>query len=156
MSDRRPEHAVRAYVSSLQRCASCVTEAVFIRKASAPSQHRAIGFPGDTARLRGVRSLDLFVLVEYSVEEDVNASARWTVRSAGYRYEFLHAAGPMLLAYHCDPAGVRPITFSHLHFGGSVRSVDLSKSHLPTGLVTLQDVLRFAIADLGVEPLRNN
>ena len=115
-----------------------------------------MGFAAEPARLRGDRPLDFLVLVEYAIEEAASDLARWTTRMAGYRFELRHADGPTLLAYHWHPTGVSPITFPHLHIGGSVRSVDLSKAHLPTGHVSLQDVLRFAIADLGVLPLRND
>lgn len=73
---------------------------------------------------------------------------------ASYAYEIQHAAGSMILAYHWHPAGVSPITFPHLHLGGVLAGIDLSKAHLPTGHVSLQGILRFAVADLGVAPLR--
>jgi hypothetical protein len=93
----------------------------------------------------------LLVTVELGSER---GDGGWVARVAGYRYEFRHADGPMLLAYHWHPVGVSPVTHPHLHLGGSLGGLDLSKAHLPTGPVALPDVLRFAIEDLGVEPLR--
>lgn len=154
MSGRRPGRAVEAFIASLQRAASCVTSAVLIREPRLPGRHPALRFGDDVAPLRGVHPLALRVLVEYAAEE--GEPVRWTVRTAGYRYEFQHADGPTLLAYHWHPVGISPITTPHLHLAGTLGGIDLSKAHLPTGLVTLQDVLRFAIADLGVLPLRND
>ena len=61
----------------------------------------------------------------------------------------------MILAYHWHPVGVSPVTAPHLHLGGQLMDVDVGKAHLPTGVVSLQAVLRLAIADLGVAPLRD-
>ena len=99
--------------------------------------------------------MELSILLEFVVEPG-GAADRYTVRSVGYRYELGHADGPMILAYHWHPVGVSPVTTPHLHLGGQVAGLDLSKAHLPTGIVGLDDVLRFAIVDLGVEPLRGD
>jgi len=80
--------------------------------------------------------------------------SRFVARSSGYRCELAHADGSMILAYHWHPVGVSPVTWPHLHLAGQVAAIPFDKAHLPTGPVTLQDVLRFAIVDLGVEPLR--
>ena len=156
MFGRRPARAVETFVASLQRAVSCVTPAILIRKPTASAGSPALGLAAEPARLRGDRAFDLIVLIEYAVAEARNGSGQWTVHVAGYRYEFRLADGPMLLAYHWHPVGVSPIMSPHLHIGGSVRNVDLSKRHLPTGHVTLQDVLRFAVVDLGVAPLRDD
>ncbi len=62
----------------------------------------------------------------------------------------------MILAFHWHQMGVSPVTTHHPHRGGTAVGVDFSKAHIPTGRVTLQDVLRFAIVDLGVAPLRDD
>jgi len=50
------------------------------------------------------------------------------------------------------------MTTPHLHLGGGVAAwrPDFAKAHIPTGLVTLEDVLLLAIEELilDVEPLR--
>ena len=81
---------------------------------------------------------------------------RWAARMSGYAFELQHADGPMILAYHWHPVGVSPVTWPHLHLAGQVASVPFDKAHLPTGHVTLQAVLHFAISDLGVEPIRDD
>ncbi|HUG16929.1 MAG TPA: hypothetical protein VMM78_18115 [Thermomicrobiales bacterium] len=37
-----------------------------------------------------------------------------------------------------------------------VRPTTFHRAHIPTGQVFIDDVVRFAIADLGVEPLRSD
>lgn len=88
------------------------------------------------------------------------------VRTIRYVYRFLAAEelGPTeVLAFHWTPeaTGGRPVTFPHLHIGSAllggqtiIRPHDLHKAHVPTGLVSLQTVVRFAITEFGVTPLR--
>ena len=46
------------------------------------------------------------------------------------------------------------MTFPHLHVGCQIPPYDMRRPHLRTGFVTLPMVIRMAIAELGVEPLR--
>ena len=50
------------------------------------------------------------------------------------------------------------MTAPHLHLGAGaeVGRRDLASAHLPTGLITLEDLFRLAITDLGVRPLRRD
>ena len=107
-------------------------------------------------RLRASSPLDLFVLFELVTIQDELPSGRWPTPDGGYRYEFRLADGPLLLAYHWHPVGVSPVTTPHLHLGGALQGINLAEAHLPTGPVVLPDVLRFAIVDLGVDPLRDD
>jgi hypothetical protein len=71
-----------------------------------------------------------------------------------------------LFAYHWHPKGLSPVVHPHLHLTrvspfllpahGSHKSLELpiDKAHFPTGHVTLQQVSRLLIEDLGVEPAR--
>ncbi len=99
--------------------------------------------------------MELTVVVEFQVEEG-DRPGRFAATLDGYRNGIRHADGPMHLAYHWHPVGVSPVTWPHLHVGGTVAGIDLSRAHLPTGQVALPDVLRFAIVDLGVRPLRDD
>ena len=157
-SSRRGEReAVDALVATLQRALSCVTAAVVMQAVTQPGRPRAIRLSEDPVRLSGAHLLTLTVRYAFdAVSEPGSLRASWTTRVASYAYEVQHAGGQMIFAYHWHLAGVSPITFPHLHLGGTLAGIDLSKAHLPTGSVTLQDVLRFAILDLGVEPLRDD
>ncbi|HEY7034197.1 MAG TPA: hypothetical protein VH482_22855 [Thermomicrobiales bacterium] len=55
------------------------------------------------------------------------------------------------------------VTFPHLHIGramtagqSAIRPRDIHKAHIPTGYVSLPAVVRLAIAEFGVTPLRAN
>ncbi len=88
------------------------------------------------------------------VVEELDVAGWWRPNPAGYWCELLHSGERELLAYHWHPTGASTITWPHIHVSGPTAPVDLTRGHLPTGVVVLPAVLRYAIADLGVEPLR--
>ena len=74
--------------------------------------------------------------------------------TAAYYYTLGVESGPENLGYHWHPfSGVR---FPHLHLsaGSGVDRDELHKAHLPTGRIALEQVVRLAIAEFAVEPLR--
>lgn len=110
-------------------------------------------------RLRGDARLSLSIEIGYRIHEISSAqdTGRWAVTSAMYMYTFYDARGGQLLSYHWHPEGRSPITMPHLHLGASaVTRPLLATAHLPTGLITLIDVIRLAIQDFGVRPLRRD
>ena len=60
-----------------------------------------------------------------------------------------------IVAFYWPPNQQSDITEPHLHLGpGGRDGYDrLQRAHVPTGLMRIQDVLKLAITDLGVEPL---
>jgi len=62
----------------------------------------------------------------------------------------------MLLASHWHPDGRSQVTIPHFHVGGTLGGIPFAKLYAPTGPITLLDVLRFAIVELGVEPRRGD
>jgi hypothetical protein len=88
------------------------------------------------------------------------ARAGWTIRTIGYSYGLLAGEGRELLAYHWHAAGPSPVVSPHLHLGAALLRPELARpfgrAHWPTGHVTLTELLRVAIVDLGVEPLRDD
>jgi len=112
--------------------------------------------PGERyVRLPGGSSLNF--AVNYRA---LHASDRrtWTATIASYRYGLYDRDGHEVLSYHWHPDTYSHMTTPHLHLGGGVAAwrPDFAKAHIPTGLVTLEDVLLLAIEELilDVEPLR--
>jgi hypothetical protein len=67
------------------------------------------------------------------------------------------------LSFHWTPEAVEPnaVTFPHLHVGraltadqAAIRLSDFHKAHIPTGHVSMVAVVRLAITEFGVTPLR--
>ena len=124
---------------------------------AAPGEPRVSTTGRASVRLAGLQPLGLATLIAYDVTPpDQPRGASWAARIAGYAFEIRAADNRMALAFHWHPTGRSPITWPHLHLGSPIANIDLSKAHVPTGMVTLQDVLRFAIVDLGVRPLRDD
>lgn len=88
------------------------------------------------------------------------ARADWTIRTVGYSYGLLVGEGRELLAYQWHAVGRSLVVSPHLHLGAALlrpeRARPFGRTHWPTGPVTLAEILRTAIADLGVEPLRDD
>lgn len=72
----------------------------------------------------------------------------------GYQYALLDAAEREILAYHWHPSGRSSILDPHLHLGpaGQIRQRDLASAHLPTGMISLPDIIQLAIESFGVVP----
>lgn len=82
-----------------------------------------------------------------------------------YDYEISDRDGHEILTYHWHPEGVSPVTEPHLHLSGRLRPLDLGprdapvalgEMHLPTGVVTLAQVVQLLITEFGVEPRRED
>ena len=98
-------------------------------------------------------SMDLFHEVVPAVD-----SGRWRVATVGYRYTLGDDEGRELVSYQWHPRGLSPVTVPHLHLGSRLvrPGVPFGGVHLPTGIVTLADVIRVVIVELGVEPRRGD
>lgn len=85
----------------------------------------------------------------------VQENRRWSTVTAGYLFSIDSPEHQEILAFHWHPDGNSPVRHPHLHIGAGAQSgfSPLQKAHVPTGQVMLQDVLLFAINDLGVEPI---
>lgn len=153
---RAAAEAVEHYRGRTVWLLSCVTSAHATVSGYHAADHprRLLLADGDTVRLHVEPRLTLHVTEEYQVSQDC---AGWRVNVLGYlcgiEYE-----GRELVAYHWHSHGASPITTPHMHLSADVKVGDrwLGKIHLPTGIVGLEQVLALAIAELGVEPLRED
>lgn len=71
--------------------------------------------------------------------------------TAEYIYELLDAEDKRIIAYHFHPVSELGIVWPRVHLS-KTEPVDLRRAHPPTGRVSVEAILRFAILDLGVEP----
>lgn len=164
MYGRTPAQAVRAYVALVQRIVDRVAEghvwASGYQFAAGP--HSLVLNQGDLVPFRGGPPRLAFRLQErYTLVESAEgrASDRWRVALASYAYGLDEADTERhLLAFHWHTPGQGDATPDpHLHIGaGAGVAPFLMNAHVPTGQVLLPDVLRFAIAELGVTPRRDD
>lgn len=139
---------------SLQLPLSCITRAVLQGRAYHPKPDpHAASFPESVAVGRRSEFM-LDVLHLYRLVDGAKNRGSWRAATVGYFYTLRDHQGRGVLAYHWHPNGPSPVTHPHLHVGGRTTPIDLRKAHLPTGQVSLVAVVRMAIAELGVAPLR--
>jgi hypothetical protein len=100
----------------------------------------------------------------FRVEEILESARgeRYRVSVTGYDYALLHSdTGAELLAFHwhreSSEGRLQLVTFPHLHIDSSVLSEQaLTKLHIPTGRIAIEDVLRLAIRDFKARTLDRN
>jgi hypothetical protein len=91
---------------------------------------------------------------------------RWEVQTFAYSY-LLFRDGREVVGYHWDveAAGTGAVRTPHVHLGKDLahpglpredrdRLGSLAAAHMPTGLIPFTDILRSAIRDFGVDPIR--
>lgn len=102
------------------------------------------------------------MLQKVRIELDNESSRRsWRVTVTGYSYTIRATDGAEIVSYQWAPTGRSPITYPHLHIGrgatGNVTTFGpkgLHRIHFPTRHITIEDILRLAITEFGVEPRR--
>ncbi|MGI8554568.1 MAG: hypothetical protein ACR2PL_27820 [Dehalococcoidia bacterium] len=121
-------------------------------------QPHAAFFRDNPIDLQGEPRLALSVVHRYRTVEEASPRRQWSVQTAGYYDDLRFVGGPELVAYHWHPDPPNIITTPHLHLSGGARVgfAPLAAAHVPTGQIGLDDLLRLAIRDLGVRPLRSD
>lgn len=146
MNDRAWREAVRKRHDLIQRglalvSTSIVLAAFDVSPGGATLQSRPAMATGSGRRRFGLR-----------IHERLEPSES-TLVAAGYRYAIDDADGREILAWHLHP---RSFPGSHLHLGsvaGTMRN-ELTRAHIPTGVVAYAEFIRFLIRDFGVRPRR--
>jgi hypothetical protein len=161
LTGRSPSEAVQRHLAPLQRSLSCITRAVvdvgggyFI----AEHPHTLTIAAGESVPLAGPGKLSLRLIQSYRVIEAPGVRGPYAIHITGYFYGLDDELGREVISFQWHPQSRSPVTTPHLHLGAGARigRSGLSGSHIPTGRITLEQVLRLAIEDLGVEPLRTD
>lgn len=159
---------VNAYLDNVRAALSCVTPTyiqVSDYNTALGSLQQLLLNRGQALPLRGGSPpIALLVRQFFKLIEDKEAVAareRWRLTIASYDYALrepqTHAP---LLSFHWHPEplileGGRSVSFPHLHIGSSILSErSISKMHLPTERIAFEDVVRLAIEEFDISPLR--
>lgn len=156
LAGNSPAEAVIAFLTPLQRAVSCVTDDVLSVSGGyhvAQRPHSLTLARGNTVRLQGEGELALSVLQTYKIVEAEGERGPWKVSTTGYFYEILSEKCE-LITFHWHPSGRSSEKYPHLHFGkaAQVGFQQLQNCHIPTGRISLEEVLRFAITQLHAKP----
>jgi hypothetical protein len=150
--------AISSYVGIHQQAVQCITNDV-LRAGTYPSSEPSLSLVlarGEVVSLTGgLPHLGLQMRQFYRLVDDreMPSRRRWSVLVTGYFYTFvLRNTGRELLAFHWHPYVIAK-AFPHVHLesGLELRS-DLAGLHVPTGPLALEDIIRFAIEELGIRP----
>ena len=161
MDGRTPAEAVSNYVELVQRAVSCVSDSVVNVDGGyypAETPHIMSMNRGVPVRLAGSSRLWFLLRQYYQIIESGTDGHLWKVSETGYRYAVLDADGRELLEYHWHPGSESPIATPHLHIGhgAMVSRPEIGDAHLPTGKVSISEILRTLIRDFSVTPRRSD
>ncbi len=127
--------------------------------------HALSFYPTTSTRiiLPGAQPLKFRLLHLYEVIASDGGYAVHT-RAYTYQFELVDVPRPEIVIYHYDPRPdpdpkadpEKKVLTPHLHVRGLENPLFLGKAHFPTGRVSIEEVLRFAVRELGVIPINDN
>ena len=177
MADKRPEDASATFIASQWLALSCISDCAVFSSGARVGQEEShtIWDPGqrraNIVRLiahGGIGELDVRIALDYLVE--VTGVQEFAVHTTGYRFLVSDIAGQALIAYDWHPTGLSLVITPHLHIPAA-RSVVLAQRHgtpradtrtylgslhLPTGQISLADIVRMSITEFRVDPTRDD
>lgn len=163
MAGDTPYEAFENFRRPLQRAFSCVDREAHVwalvgTNGYGPSQSHALApNTGEPVMLSGERRIRLASLFAYRIEKAQGERDPWKARTTAYYHVLEDEDGREILAYHWHPSqGSTQSFFPHLHIGTGIGASlgEVHKYHIPTGRIAVEDVLRLAITEFGVESQR--
>lgn len=167
MRDRTPAEAYRTFIRPMQSALNTISDGRLVLSNRLDSIQAGTPLDislnsGAPTPLRFAKSERLFIQVAFwgIIEPFALGTQRFDCRLTAYWYSISNHAGQEVVAYHWTPE-VRSLErrYPHLHVGSAVSSESslalgsFHKLHLPTNLISIQHLVRFAIQELGV-PVR--
>jgi hypothetical protein len=97
------------------------------------------------------------VSLRYTISRMAPPGSEWAVRITIYPHTVGDSNGTGMFAYHWHPAGHSPIVTPHLHiFDPALAWKPLAGAHLPTGMISVVDLIRTLISEFHVTPRRRD
>jgi len=97
----------------------------------------------------------------YTLDQPSDPRHNYGVRIVSYEQRILDRDDREILAFHWHPTGRSNVIDPHLHLSGRLNPIDIGRNqellpladmHIPTGFVTLEDVVRLLITEFGITP----
>ncbi len=148
MAGRSQAVSVQNYIDPIRRALSCVTNSVIQVSGgySAAGNPHILTLGADPVLLPPRGKIRLSVEQHYEIVRATGVRGPWKIHTLTYVYGLYNIQQP-LVSYHWHPS-TSDIRFPHLHHPASPRV------HFPTRRVALEEVIRLAIREFGVEPLK--
>lgn len=174
MAERSASEAVEAYRQPLQRVLSCVTNRILVASVAGYGDPRDPAFnphglalaEGSFVPLSSASAIALRVNFRYEIIPVPEERRRWYCRTTEYSFSLAMQESDQpveLITYHWQPEVREGKAFPHLHIGPAIAGTSLTfgtqfvhRMHVPTGIVSLSSVIRLAIEELDVRPLRDD
>ncbi|MGH3088110.1 MAG: hypothetical protein ACRDSJ_12420 [Rubrobacteraceae bacterium] len=164
MAGATPYDAFQNFRRPLQRAIGCVASpsVVFWSQSSdgyTPGLQHVLTFSdGEPVFFKGEKRIGLSSFFWYRAVRAEGERGEWKIRTTAYYHTLEDESRREIIAYHWHPEQPGPIDFPHLHLGAGIGAEmgEVYKAHIPTGRVSLEDVIRLAIRDFGVEPQRDD
>lgn len=165
MPGRTPYRAVEAFLDPLRHALACLTRTKIL---VSPGGHEMLDhehfwtLPGDRGYvdLRGPARLQLSCRMRYMIIRDERPDyGPFRVTTRGYLYSLRTTSRQVVVDYHWHPSGSSHEKTPHLHIGSAQigRDAVISEAHhLPTGRITVEEIIRMAIKEFEIEPYDEN
>lgn len=140
------------FLYPLRRALSCITDA-YLAGGYDPERLPKLVFlaaqENGYIRLRAAHPIEFRLIHGYALTQDEDG---WRAHTTSYSYNFQLDNGREVVVHHFDPRQRSKVKTPHLHVRGLTTPLPLSKAHFPTGRVSIEEVIRFAVTELGVHP----
>jgi len=164
VASRTPREAVDVFMQPLQLSLSCITDAVLNYRSYSnkdyPSQEPLPLTINNGYSVPLLVDDDLFLSFRmfYRVDFDSTGCGSWEAAVAAYSYLLNDRDHQEILSYHWHPDTPNSVGFPHMHLGAGTGMArrELFRAHLPTGRITLEDMVRLTIIEFGVQPYRDD
>ena len=162
MPGASPAAAVNAFLKPLREATSCIGGAHFdltprargdVGETHAWTLNR--GRPIEVAKDLSFSASMRFETLDLGRSENRN---RFRVTTREYIYAVSHH-GHEVIAAHWHPASSSPVTTPHWHIGAKALTkvgVYLERAHIPSPRVSFEQMIRFMIEQMNVEPHRDD
>jgi hypothetical protein len=167
-----PRHAVTRYLTPFNEALRCIAQGTLVaalERSYVVGQESSILLNhGDPLRLRTASPPAVYLSLGQRfvvVQDEAIEDGPFRVHTLEYWYQFSLTDGVELLTFHWTPetANRQERRYPHLHIGSGLLATPtpilpgvLHKRHIPTGRVSIESIVRFAIEELGVESLIPN
>jgi hypothetical protein len=155
LSDRQVRTERQRYIAKVRRSVSCITPVVVLAAPLDTSNIWQAWMATDPTPLPSAPNLTVQLVQDFQHHRETGTGYIHSSQ-VSYRYVLSEINGREIFAYHYHPKGTSPIKYPHIHVGTNDPRLDHGKTHLPTGIVTLEQIIHCLITEFEIPPLRQD